>query len=291
MDGKAVLGRIARADFHHGGWRTRRLFDVEPEFFSSLAKDVQRLATDHMPSEVASERHVTNWTRPVGRAVQFSLLNASGEFDDTSVDHDKKVSGKWFHHPEDYPTLARFIELLPGVTNMRLNGMPPGGGLSPHEEHVVRREGRAYYLRARFHLPIATNPDALVLLDGQWFHLDEGHVYFFNNGCIHSAMNNGATQRYHLVWDMTMSEDVVEYMFGTASHGPLERVPDARQPVAIHHTEDVEEYAISGPGARMYRKWRVAKLGVKPHVWQNNYQRVAYRRFTTAGHLEYDTFR
>lgn len=292
MNSMAVLDQIARGDFHReGGLRCLRLFTVEPEFFSSLVKDVQTLAVDNMPSEVQSEDHVTNWTRPIGRAVQFSLLNASGDFSDTSVDHDKKSSGKSFHHADRYPTLGQFIDLVPGATNMRLNGMSPGGGLSPHEEHVTRRKGRNYYLRARFHLPIATNPDAVVLLDGQWFHFEPGEIYFFNNGCVHSAMNGGHTQRYHLVWDMTLTEEVIERMFGDDSHGPLEHVPASGRAVSVHHTDPPGEYAISGFGERLYNKLRVDKLGVKPHTWQNGYQRAAYAAFATAGQLRYDSLR
>src|SRR5262249_14818748 len=43
---------------------------------------------------------------------------------------------------------------------------------------------------------------ARVMLDGEQFQLQAGIVYFFNNGCVHSAHNGGDEPRYHLVRDM-----------------------------------------------------------------------------------------
>lgn len=45
------------------------------------------------------EGHITNWTSPFGDAVQYSLKNKSGDFNDTSIDHDLNLTDKKSHHP------------------------------------------------------------------------------------------------------------------------------------------------------------------------------------------------
>jgi len=62
---------LADVNTHGPGPRTLKLFKVRE------------------PSSVGDYDHVTNWTQPFGQAVQFSLLNASGRFDDTSTDHNR----------------------------------------------------------------------------------------------------------------------------------------------------------------------------------------------------------
>jgi hypothetical protein len=274
-----VLDQIARGDFHRkGGLKCARLFSVERAFFSRLATEVQQLVERNLPSDVQNEDHVTNWTKPFGRAIQFSLLNGSGRFDDTSVDHDLSVRDKAFHHADQYPTINEFVKLFPHATNMRLNGMSPGGGLSPHEEHVGRRVGRTFRYRARFHLPISTNDDALMYLDGDKYQFKAGEIYFFNNGCIHSAVNHGDTTRFHLVWDMLMTAETTSLMFGDDSHPPLMRVPLVERDVPVHSQEPVREYQISGPGSLFYNKLHLDALKVKPYQWQNLFN-VGYYSF------------
>jgi hypothetical protein len=284
MRDSEVLSGVAKGDFHRrGGMKCERLFTLEDDFFSKLRSEIANLVTSNVPSEVAEEDHVTNWTKPYGRAIQFSLLNGSGQFDDTSADHTKTVFGKSFHHADKYPTLGEFIKFFPHAINMRLNGMSPSGGLSPHEEHIGWREGRKYFFRSRFHLPIDTNPDAVVLLDGDYFHLDVGSIYFFNNGCVHSAANRGNTQRYHLVWDMLLTEETIDLMFGDSSCGPLLRSRGADRTVPVRESVGIGEYEISGLGERLYRQLHLRSLNLKPYQWQNGINAARYTVFRTIG--------
>lgn len=284
MQNPDILTAIANGDFHRpGALRCAQLFSLEPTFFERLRSDVARLVVDNLPSEVADEHHVTNWTKPYGRAIQFSLLNGSGDLSDTSVDHDRSVYGKRFHHAATYPALGELIGLFPHAVNMRLNGMSPSGGLSPHEEHLAWRKGRRYYFRARFHLPIETNPGAEVLLDGDLLHLEAGNIYFFNNGCIHAASNTGDTQRFHLVWDMLLSDETLELMFGEGSHGPLLRTPPEQRAVPVRRSVGVDAYQISGPGAILYQALHLGALGITPHAWQNRFNDARYAFFKAVG--------
>jgi hypothetical protein len=72
-------------------------------------------------------------------------------------------------------------------------------------------------LRARFHLPIQTNEQSTVLADGHWFRFERGNLYAFNNGCVHAARNEGDEHRFHLVFDVLMTERAYRTMFETGN--------------------------------------------------------------------------
>jgi aspartyl/asparaginyl beta-hydroxylase len=258
---------LADVNFKGRGPKALRLFEVKDEFFKRLKAELVELTERYSPSLVQDHGHATNWTNPFGAAVQFSLLNRSGRVNDTSTDHNLSVAGKSFHYPKEFPTLDGFIRTFPHAVNMRLNGMGQKSGLSPHEENVVHwcglRSPARFFVRARFHLPIQTNPKAMLLLDGETFHFEERFVYFFNNGAVHSANNLGDTYRYHLVWDMLLSRAAFSLMFG---HAPvptfLERVPESRREVAPSASVNVEDYALSGLELRLYRLMQLKRVGI-----------------------------
>lgn len=213
---KDILVNIARGNWHRkDGLYTKPLFELDEEFYAELKKECILLAKSQAASKVAESTHITNWTGPFGDAVQFSLFNTSGDFKDTSTDHILSVEGKSFHYPEEYPTINQFILAFPGLRNMRLNGMGEKSGLSPHEEHIVYKDTYGNrIIRARFHLPITTNENVEMLIGDKLYRYEEGIVYFFNNGAVHSANNKGAEYRFHLVFDILMSEKAANMMFG-----------------------------------------------------------------------------
>jgi len=77
-------------------------------------------------------------------------------------------------------------------------------------------------MRVRIHLPILTNSEVLMFLDGDLYHFEEGNIYFFHNGCIHSSENNHLYEdRIHLVWDMLLTEDTFQRIFLRNHLSPL----------------------------------------------------------------------
>lgn len=279
MSAKQVINGVARANYHHGGLRCLRLLHVDSSFFEQLKKEVEQLVLETVPSEVADTKHMTNWTKPFGRATQFSLLNSSGRFDDFGTDFTGTREGKDFHHRDRYPSLGKLIAALPDATNMRLNGMDPSSGLSPHEEIAVWMKHLRPTVRVRFHLPIATTTAAHVYLDGEFFNFEEGNVYFFNNGCVHSAVNSGDSIRYHLVWDAWLTRNTYTAMFdeNSATSAPfLTRVDTDHRAVAPVSFKSVEVYETMGPGRRIHRSLKLGRLGIAPYQFQNVYNRAAY---------------
>ncbi|HKQ79960.1 MAG TPA: aspartyl/asparaginyl beta-hydroxylase domain-containing protein [Blastocatellia bacterium] len=243
MNAIELFAGVRDGNYHAGGIRCLRLFRLEQTYFTELLADVERLRRTESGSNVADLGHVTNWTRPRGEVIQYSLLNASGKYDDFSADHDHSCFGKRFHGASDYPALARLIDLFPHTINFRINLMGPGAALAPHEEHsVFRSRAGSVALRIRFHLPVVTNTLAELTLDGWAYHLDAGEIYFVNHGCVHWARNGGAESRLHLVWDMLLTREAFEFMFEKASAWPLNRVAEDEQTPPPLRTERVGAY-------------------------------------------------
>lgn len=223
-----VITAIANTNHHvEPGLKVAKLYKLESNFFQNLKDDVLRLVNENQPSYVQTKGHVTNWTKPWGDATQFSLLNTTGEFDDTSVDHNSSIFNKKFHHAQAYPFLHQLIEMFPHATNFRINVMGPQSGLSQHEECPCMGNNKGKpMIRARFHIPIETNEMVNMFADGEVFSFKEGTLYFFNNGAIHSAENNHPTdERIHLVWDMLLTEDTFNRTFSKQKYRKDRFVP------------------------------------------------------------------
>ena len=65
----------------------------------------------------------------------------------------------------------------------------------------------------RFHLPIQTNDEAELHLDGLVYQLKTGVIYLVNQGCVHAAQNHGPRTRVHLVWDSLLTEELYAFLF------------------------------------------------------------------------------
>src|SRR5437868_10387507 len=211
----AVLAGIRDADLHQGGVRCLRLFAADARTLAGLRREVAQIRADGVPSRPGAKGHVTAWTKPQGEVSQYSLLNASGRFDDFSHDHDLSCFGKRFWAADRYPLLADLVAALPDLVNVRVLVLAPGASLAPHEEHAVIRSATGTIgVRARFHLPLETNPKATLTLDGAVYRLAAGSVYLVNHGCVHAAANEGDTHRVHLVWDQLITLAAAKVMFG-----------------------------------------------------------------------------
>jgi hypothetical protein len=240
MNAYAILSGLRNADYHEGGIRCRRLFRVSAAFWGNLRDEVLDICRIRPASIVTRSDHVTNWTQPWGEVLQYSLLNESGRCDDATTDHNESCLSKQFHDSSCFPTIAAFIAQFPHCVNFRINVLGHHSGLSPHEEHLtLRTRAGTVGLRPRFHLPILTNSNCELILDGWVYHLNEGVIYFVNHGCIHSAVNHGGSPRVHLVWDMLLTPAVFDLMFGEVEklELPLERVPEGEQEIMFRRCE------------------------------------------------------
>lgn len=205
-----VAQQIIDADYHLGGLKTLEI--KKEENFTSIQNECLELYKNYKSSDVTSSSHRTYWTNPYGKANQWDLFNVDGNFDSNSGIGIKYIKNKKFHHHNKFPNLGKLIDSFPDKINFRLNLLKPGSGLGQHEEQIVEIYQKKPFLRIRFHLPIQTNIKSNVFLDGEWFHYEEGKIYFFNNGCVHCAENNGDEDRLHLVWDCVYTKRIADIL-------------------------------------------------------------------------------
>ena len=208
---KEVIQKIIDANFQKNPELTMlQLYNVDRAFFDKVANEVLTLIDENQPSYATKSGHASNWSKPQGTITQFSLLNVSGILDDYSTDHNLSTENKKFAYGNQYPHLKQFIALFPHATNFRINVLHEKSRFTQHEEDICiqsRITGKPA-LKVRFHLPILTNDQAVMVMQGDLYHYNPSTIYFFHNGCIHDGVNLSETQpRVHLLWDMLLTED------------------------------------------------------------------------------------
>ena len=245
MTADELLAGISDGNYHCGGIRCLRLFRVERDLARALSSEVNQLCAVEQGSDVQEREHITHWTRPTGAVRQFSLLNRSGDFGDFQDDHDLSCLGKQFHHAERYPHLAAFVANFQHAINFRVNVLGAHAGLSPHEEHslFLSASGTAA-VHARFHLPLRTSRATHMILEGEVYRFVPRTVYYFNQGCVHAAANQGGEPRIHLVWDMLLTPRAFEQMFGDAVEPPgMRRLAPHLRAIPLRGREPMPNYA------------------------------------------------
>lgn len=87
----------------------------------------------------------------------------------------------------------------------RLVQLPPGGKSNWHVDSTPEQS------LARIHFIIETNPEAKFITEDGTYHLAEHRVYIFNTCGFHQVVNNGETNRTHLMMDVTDTKGVSKH--------------------------------------------------------------------------------
>ncbi|MFC5182561.1 aspartyl/asparaginyl beta-hydroxylase domain-containing protein [Actinomadura harenae] len=112
----------------------------------------------------------------------------------------------------DTPYLERtpyIAELLAGVPAplraVRLMALGPGVRCHEH------RDGKCGYPwgAMRLHVPVVTNPDAVVVIGGEERHWDAGRLWFGDFDRPHHVRNGGDAPRVHLVIDVGLTPELL----------------------------------------------------------------------------------
>lgn len=98
-------------------------------------------------------------------------------------------------------TLPRLRQLLnhglPARARLAWIGIsPPGARIFAHIDNLPH-----WQAHHRVHLPLQTNPRALLLVQGRAVHMPAGSMWLFNNSRPHAAINRGP-RRLHLMVDL-----------------------------------------------------------------------------------------
>lgn len=101
------------------------------------------------------------------------------------------------------PILDLILEQYPNHRYIKgeISCCPPGNNQSFHvDPRVFHRFSR------RVHLPLITNPECTLDIDVDSHHLEPLCLYEFNNIVLHRSVNNGTTNRVHLILDLIQND-------------------------------------------------------------------------------------
>ncbi|MEA2946821.1 MAG: hypothetical protein QOI40_2151 [Alphaproteobacteria bacterium] len=87
------------------------------------------------------------------------------------------------------------------IRAVRLLRLTPGSVLLEHTDHEYTDDDGT----VRIHIPVVTNPDVVFLLNGTRVPMEAGSAWVLRLGDPHSVANNGATDRVHMLVDLTMN--------------------------------------------------------------------------------------
>ncbi len=97
------------------------------------------------------------------------------------------------------PIIEFVKDIIPNGKIIRgeIVNLVPDRSLTPHiDVYWFHRESR------RIHIPITTNDQCFLTFEDRQHHLSVGSMYEINNRIIHSAFNNGLTNRVHVILDI-----------------------------------------------------------------------------------------
>lgn len=109
--------------------------------------------------------------------------------------------GRYFDHPAIVGVCSAIMRAV-GASSERMGRamlirLKPQGNITLHTDIGAYAEATE-----RYHLPVITNPDAWLEVDGARYHMTEGVLYFFEKHRPHCGGNDGETGRIHLVVDV-----------------------------------------------------------------------------------------
>lgn len=113
---------------------------------------------------------------------------------------------------DEYPNLFKFIKSLTSCYNCCINGFLPHSKFTVHREPIVKKFRNKWVMICRFHIPILTNNKCLNYVGDGLYHFEEGYNYFFNVAAKHDGRNDSDLPRYHLLYDLILTEKVIDML-------------------------------------------------------------------------------
>ncbi len=62
--------------------------------------------------------------------------------------------------------------------------------------------GKSARCAHKIHIPVCTEPDAILTVNGVKYHLQPGYAYEVNNRLVHGAFNGGTHNRIHFIFEV-----------------------------------------------------------------------------------------
>jgi aspartyl/asparaginyl beta-hydroxylase (cupin superfamily) len=128
---------------------------------------------------------------------------------------------EWFGFgARTFALVQRILWLLPRLDTARVALLERGAPWPPEEPGELEDYGRMLSVVmpghaidehrdeqppewvTRIHVPLATNPLAVMVVDGQPEHLPVGWAYLIDTRALHAIRNRGSTPRIHFMFDV-----------------------------------------------------------------------------------------
>ena len=120
---------------------------------------------------------------------------------------DREIKGKKFEKTiflkRDLKKLDLYIDSIPlNKKRVRIMKLKKGRKIFTHFDRTETFDLESM----RIHVPIITNPKAVIKIINKEYHWEKGQVYYADFSFPHSVENNGDNDRYHLVIDCEISK-------------------------------------------------------------------------------------
>lgn len=110
----------------------------------------------------------------------------------------------------ELPYLNQFLEHQFGMGNVAMvnyYNMAPNSVQHAHRD----QSGNLLFNISRLHIPLVTNPNAFLDIEGVPYHLDLNELWSLDTSGIHAARNGGSENRVHLVIDVKRAPATEKY--------------------------------------------------------------------------------
>ena len=164
----------------------------------ALAADLALIEREHWQPHFVRDNYRGDWSA-------MALRAAAGETHPLRLIYANPTATEWV----DTPLMARapamraaVAALCCPVQSVRLMRLGPGSAILPHQDLDLAAEAG----RARLHLPITSNAGVRFVLNGAAVPMAPGELWYLRLSDTHAAVNDGATDRVHLVIDVLASD-------------------------------------------------------------------------------------
>lgn len=110
---------------------------------------------------------------------------------------------------EELPLLSQLLDRLGRESVVMVNyyNMAPESMQHEHRD----QSGNLLFGISRIHIPLRTNPEAILRIERKDYHLPAGEVWAIDTSGRHAAVNGGTENRVHLVIDVKRSRNTEIY--------------------------------------------------------------------------------
>lgn len=163
--------------------------------------DIARLQSDI--NKVMSHKWTDHYNQNDynGKWTSIALMSEDGKSDSIfALNRSELIATDILQQCDYFKTILR--EFPFEKTAVRLLNLTAGTEIKPHRDYCLGYEDGCF----RLHIPIITNPDVIFMLDDMRLIMNEGECWYINANFTHSVVNNGPTDRIHLVIDGIQNE-------------------------------------------------------------------------------------